>query len=240
MTAPSPRPNETPDAVRLPALLGRLPIVASALAVCVGWVVLLGWSLEIEQLKRVVPGFVAMNPMTATLFICSGLALLFSLKPHQSRAMRIVARVFAAIVSGIALIKLLDIAFGYFPNVDEWLFTSKLLDIRDQLPNRMAPNTALNFLLLGAALLILDVPAKRLSLSQAFAVLAAFSALLPLTGYLYGVQTFRGMASFIPMALHTAVTFLVLAAGLFFARPDAPMAQMFAVSDPEGSKRGQS
>jgi signal transduction histidine kinase len=234
MIVPAQQPNKTQAPVQLPALLGRLPIVASVLAICVGSVVLLGWSLQIEQLKRVVPKFVAMNPMTATLFICSGVALLFSLKPHQARAMRIVARVFAAIVAGITLIKLLDIAFGYFPNLDEWLFTSKLADIRDQLPNRMAPNTALNFLFIGAALLILDVPAKRLSLSQAFAVLAAFSALLPLTGYLYGVQTFRGMASFIPMALHTAVTFLVLAAGLFFARPDAPMAQMFAVSDPRG------
>jgi signal transduction histidine kinase len=234
VSVPAPQPNETQEPVRLPALLGRLPVIASALAIFIGSVVLLGWSLGIEQLKRVVPGFVAMNPMTATLFICSGVALLFSVRPHPSRAMRILACALASIVAGIAVIKLLDIVFGFLPNVDEWLFTSKLLDIRDQLPNRMAPNTALNFLFVGASLLFLDVPAKRFSLSQAFAIIAAFSALLPLTGYLYGVQTFRGLASFIPMALHTAATFLVLAAGVFFVRPDAPMAQMFAANDPRG------
>jgi signal transduction histidine kinase len=234
VSVPAPQPDKTQEPVRLPALLDRLPAIASVLAICIGSVVLVGWSLKIEELKRVVPGFVAMNPMTATLFICSGIALLLSLKPRSSSAARILARALATIVAGVAVIKLLDIGFGFFPNVDEWLFTSKLLDIRDQLPNRMAPNTALNFFFIGASLLVLDVPAKRFSFSQAFAIIAAFGALLPLTGYLYGVQTFRGLASFIPMALHTAATFLVLAAGVFFARPDAPMAQMFAASDPRG------
>src|SRR4029077_11799836 len=122
------------------------------LAICVGSMVLAGWSLEIEELKRVMPGFVAMNPMTATLFVCSGVALLFSTKPRPARSLQIVARVLATIVAGIAAIKLLDIMLEFFPNVDEWLFTSKLLDIRDQFPNRMAPNTALNFFFLGASL----------------------------------------------------------------------------------------
>ena len=226
--------RETQHAVRLPALLGRLPIVAGALSAGIGLAVLLGWSFDIEQLKRVVPGFVTMNPMTATLFVCSGLALLLSLKPHQLRARRIAGMTLAAIVAGVAIIKLLDIAFGYLPNVDEWLFSSKLQGVRDQFPSRLPPNTALNFLFIGASLLLLDVPSKRFSLSQAFAIIAAFGALLPLTGYLYGVQSFRGLASFLPMALHSAVTFLVLAAGLFFARPHAPLARMFAANDPRG------
>ena len=233
MSIPAPQ-REAQEPVRLPALLGRLPMVASALSVCVGSAVLAGWSLGIEELKRVVPGFVAMNPMTATLFICSGVALSLSIKLRPSRAMLILASVLATFVAGIAVIKLLDIGFGFLPNVDEWFFTSKLLDIRDQLPNRMAPNTALNFVLVGGSLLMLNMPTRRFSLSQAFAIIAAFGALLPLTGYLYGVQTFRGLASFIPMALHTAATFMVLAVGLFFACPDAPLVQVFAANDPRG------
>src|SRR5260370_41530770 len=50
----------------------------------------------------------------------------------------------------------------------------------------------------------------------------------------YGVQSFRGFASFIPMALHMAITFLILAAGIFFARPSAPLAQLFATWEPRG------
>src|ERR1051325_1719604 len=229
-------PVERQEAVRISAFLRRLPLCAGVLAISVGAMVLLGWSFRIEELKRVVPRFVAMNPMTAVLFVCSGIALLLNLKPHRGRALQRLGAGFAAIVFAIALTKLLDIALDYFPNVDEWLFASQLLDPRDQFPNRMAPNTALNFLFAALSLLTLDSPSKRFSVapSQALAILVGFGALLPLTGYLYGVQTFRGLASFIPMALHTAAIFLVFAAGLVFARPDSPAAQVFMANDPRG------
>src|SRR5439155_14865600 len=80
----------------------------------------------------------------------------------------------------------------------------------------------------------LNLPTKRLSHTQPLAILIGFGALLPITGYAYGVHSFRGLASFIPMALHTAVTFLILAVALFFAVPEAPLAQVFATNDPRG------
>ena len=80
----------------------------------------------------------------------------------------------------------------------------------------------------------LGSPALRLWFGQACAIFVGFGALLPLTGYAYGVHLFIGIASFIPMALHTAGTFLVLALGLFFAIPEAPLAQIFASHDPRG------
>jgi hypothetical protein len=41
-----------------------------------------------------------------------------------------------------------------------------------------------------------------------------------LIGYCYSITAFYGIPSFIPMALHTALTFAVLATGLLHARPD--------------------
>jgi signal transduction histidine kinase len=217
-----------------PALLAVLPAIASATAICVGTLVLIGWSFNLEQLKRILPGFVAMNPMTATLFIIAGTALAMSILQEPFKVRRMFTRILSLIIVAVALTKLLDVAVKWLPNVDEVLFGSKLSDIHDQLPNRMAPNTALNFVLVGLSLLTLHLPARRFSSSQAFAILAAFGALLPVTGYAYGVHSFNGMATFIPMALHTAVTFLILAAGLFFARPEAGFAQVFATNDPRG------
>src|SRR6202008_4880837 len=69
---------------------------------------------------------------------------------------------------------------------------------------------------------------------QALAILAGFGAILPITGYGYGVRTFIGLAAFIPMALHTAVTFLVLAAGIFFAVPNAPLTEPFVAREARG------
>lgn len=224
--------QQTPP--RLPAPLAALPIVASVIAVCVGALVLFGWYFDLEQLKRVFPGFVAMNPMTATLFIITGAALSMSISRETSNVVRACAKILSAAVALIALIKLADMAVGWLPNVDEVLFASKLSDVHDKLPNRIAPNTALNFILVGLSIMTIDRRIERFSLSQAFAILAGFGALLPVTGYAYGVHSFYGMASFIPMALHSAVTFLVLAGGIFFARPETGFAQVFTIDDPRG------
>ncbi len=218
----------------LPILLKVLPAAASASVICAGVLVLAGWFFDIELLKRVLPGFVAMNPATAFSFIVAGLALAMSVRQSQTEAGRRLAITLSAIVLLIGLAKLIGIAANWHPNVDEWLFASKLATAEREMPNRMAPNTAFNFVLVGLSLLTLDVSTRRFSPSQTLAILTGFSALLPITGYAYGVQSFRGFASFIPMALHMAITFLILAAGIFFARPSAPLAQLFATWEPRG------
>jgi signal transduction histidine kinase len=218
----------------LPILLRVLPTTGSALAICVGILVLGGWFFDVELVKRVVPGFVAMNPATACSFILAGLALRLSIGQNQTEAKRRLAKILATTVLFIGLAKLIGITAHWHPNIDEWLFTSKLMIAEREMPNRMAPNTALAFVLVGLSLLTLEVSPRRFSPSQAFAILAGFGALLPVTGYLYGVQSFRGFASFIPMALHTAITFLILTAGICFARPAAPLTQLFASWEPRG------
>jgi signal transduction histidine kinase len=218
----------------LPILLKGLPAAASALAICVGVLVLAGWFFDLEVLKRVLHGFAAMNPATAISFTVAGFALAASIRQNQAEAGRRLATTLSAIVLFIGLAKLIGIAANWHPNIDEWLFALKVTAAEREMPNRMAPNTALNFVLVGLSLLTLDVSTRRFSPSQAFAILAGFGALLPITGYVYGVQSFRGFASFIPMALNTAITFLILTAGLFFARPATPLAQLFATREPPG------
>ncbi|MFN2541143.1 MAG: sensor histidine kinase [Chthoniobacterales bacterium] len=226
------------DAAEVPArvhpIFRILPVLAAAVAVGVGTAVLIGWSTDVDLLKRIVPRFVAMNPLTATLFICSGSALLLSLGQHYSDAKTVFVKILALVVALAAFCELLETAGIWHSILDEFLFASKLSDARDALPNRMAPNTSFNFFLTGLSLLVLDPRRKESSLSQALAVVVGFGAILPITGYLYGETTFRGLASFIPMAIHTATTFLILAAGLFFALPEAPLAQVFTNNEPRG------
>ena len=49
--------------------------VAGAVAVVVGCLVLAGWVFDVDLLKRVVPGLVAMNRATALAFVVSGASL---------------------------------------------------------------------------------------------------------------------------------------------------------------------
>lgn len=211
---------------------GALSQWVSLWAIGVGTLVLVGWSFDLETLKRVVPGFVAMNPVTALSFIACGASLWLLSRGSLSRRGQRVAQASAAIVALIGLLKLLEIGLGWLLGIDRWLFAGKLdATSANQLPNRMAPNTAFNFLLLGLALLLLDKPvvlSRRGRATpwwpfQVLAIVGVCASLLAVVGYAYGSKAFYGVGSFIPMALHTAITFLLLLMGVLWARPNRGM-----------------
>jgi len=54
-----------------PASLRGVTQIASGVAMLVGGLVLVGWRFDIEALRRILPGFVAMNPASALAFILS-------------------------------------------------------------------------------------------------------------------------------------------------------------------------
>jgi len=60
---------------RVASALRRIAHAASVLPIVIGVLVLIGWWADIEPLKRIIPGLVARNPMTAVGFILLGTAL---------------------------------------------------------------------------------------------------------------------------------------------------------------------
>ena len=73
----------------------------------------------------------------------------------------------------------------------------------------------------GLSLLLLDVRVRcDFWPAQLLALMACLASLLALIGYAFGTKALYGFASYIPMALHKALTFIVLSAGLLCARPD--------------------
>ncbi|MCM2336694.1 MAG: PAS domain S-box protein, partial [Pseudomonas sp.] len=187
-----------------------------------GCLVLAGWAADLDALKRLSPTLVAMNPATAVLFVLAGTALL--VRDRHRGATRALA---VAIVAA-ATAKLMAYALDASGGVDRWLFASRL-DAGAGLPNRMAPNTALCFLLVGAALLCVQATTRRgWRPSELLAGLGFMTALLALTGYAYRVDDFVGLAGYIPMALHTAIGLVVLSSGIFMARTDAGMMRVLA------------
>lgn len=221
----------------LVATLKTLCRVFCAVTFLIGVLVLLGWMIGNDLLKSVVPGLVAMNPMTAIAFIFAALALwILRAEPDEetNTSVRRGAQILAALTLLIGLLKLIEIITHWPIGIDRWLFARELELAPRALPNRMAPNTAFNFFLLGAALLALDWQRKvqenkvegnkveestRVQPAQIIAFIGAAASLLALVGYAYGAQSFYGVGSFIPMALHTAFSFMLLLAGILFARP---------------------
>jgi serine phosphatase RsbU (regulator of sigma subunit) len=99
----------------------------------------------------------------------------------------------------------------------------------------MAPNTAFCFAVTGLAIALLDAHWKRFWPSQFLALIGAAASLLALIGYAYGTKSFYGVGSFIPMALHTAIAFLLLLMGVLHARPEHGVMRTIA-SDSDGGQ----
>ena len=218
---------------RVPIVLRALPPVASGAAICLGALVLIGWTFGFERLKRVGPGFVAMNPATAVLFVLIGISFALMVGLSGSKFARITARVLGAIVVIAAGAEVIELTGLWHSPIDEILFADRLWDPQNGIVNAMAPNTALNFVLAGLALMKLDLSGRNL-FSQALAVVIGFVGLVSLTGYIYGDRSLAGVAAFIPMTVHTSAAFILLAGGILFAVPHAPLIEPFATDDPRG------
>ena len=78
-------------APQIPLVARILPSFASVIAILLGSLALIGWQFDLEVLKRVLPGFVAINPATAALFGGIGIALLLRVQ-GKSLGLRIAYR----------------------------------------------------------------------------------------------------------------------------------------------------
>ena len=135
--------------------------VASVAVLALALSVLLGWWLEHPGLRSGVAGLIAMNPVTAIGLILASVALRLLLLEAVPPSSRLVARLCAAAVVLLAVLCLSHLFTPWDLGPDRLLFPEQLSRVNEGRPNRMAPNTALNFLLLGAALLCLEYRTKR-------------------------------------------------------------------------------
>lgn len=189
--------------------------MAGVLAMGVGLLVLAGWWLRIEPLKRVCPGMISMNPVTAISAILAGLSL-----SMQVRNPVRLANVPALLIVAVGMLKLFGYINGWDFHVDQWAFPNELRLNEPVAASRIAPNTSAGLVFLGLALLAMDRGMFRgIRLAEMFAIALGMIALLAIVGYIYQARWLYGVATHVPMALHTAVTFLVLAIGIVFARP---------------------
>ena len=196
---------------------------SGAAAILIGGLTLLGWQFEIGVFKSLFPGMVAMNPVTAVAFILAGAALSMynaATRDAHSVRMRQAASACALVILILACLRLAGYMFGWDIGIDRWLFSSLLDQSVNGIPNRMAPNTAMNFVFLGAALLTMNGGRRRVVLAQVLSLLVGAVAVLALLGYAYGARQFYGVALFIPMAANTAMTFFLLSTGLLCANAD--------------------
>jgi len=218
------------------AAFRRIPPASAAVAVALGSLALLGWYLDSNVLKSVLTGRVAMNPTTAVGLILAGIALLILHRSQQGGRISLVGSLCSAAVLLIGSLKLIEYFVDWHSGIDRILFAERLDTQGGPMPNRMAPNTALTFVLVGLALGSMSIGAMfRRSLFKHLALPPLTISMLAVTGYAYGMRPFYGVASHIPMALNTSVAFLALSVGILLSYPERGLTAVFTRSDLGGA-----
>jgi PAS domain S-box-containing protein len=163
--------------------------------------VYVGWFTNNTYLKSVIPGFTPMNPISALCFILVGIAFVATILDYKHK--QGITKITAIVLIFFGLAMLLYYLTGIDLHVDRILFASHLGT------DRLAPNTALNLTLTGITLMIYNRTKLRW-LSYFLIWVTAFISVLSIIGYLYGLHQLFGIANFNPMAIHSAVCFLLI------------------------------
>ncbi len=210
------------------------------LPIGIGILVLIGWASDNETLKSVVPGYITMKANTAIGFILLGLScfLLKSEKPKKTQF--IFAGICSFLVFQIGLLTLLQYFYHFNFGIDEFFFKD-LAGLSGRFPpGRLAPITAIEFLILPIAIILGRSSSKHFfQLSQFLVLMTFLIAFQAIIGYLTGVTYTFGSAYYTQMALHTTLAFVSVCCSLVLARPKQGFAYLFFLKSAAGKSMRQ-
>lgn len=188
-------------------------IICGISALCIGLIALVGWYINNELFKSLVPGLPTMKTNAAIAFVLGGAAIVLYQKRVQPLAMQFV-RLFCAIsVSIIGILTLAQYVAGVNLGIDELVFREGLGSLGTISPNRMAPNSAILFSLIGWALVYLENKHNQVRFSQIVLLLSLVILMPTLIGYIFDIEFIYGIASSTKIALPSAIAFLLLIIG---------------------------
>ena len=177
---------------------------------------LIGWQWNIALLRDPFSSVVIMNPVSAIGFILSVL----SMRLFARNSSGYTAYVLSILVLLIGVLTFISHIFGFSFQIDTLLFTHDIVSDGTADPGRrMTANTALCFALIGCCLVFFPGKSKKQILSQLAVVVVGLLSLLSFLGYLYLVQSFYGLLSFVTMPASTTICFLLFVLSVLFAEP---------------------
>ena len=134
--------------------VNNIALVAIAIGIVVGGLSLVGWLVNVPELRALGPATRAsMNPMTAACFIATGCSMWLIVQADW-RHSREVAMALAWFVVIVGAARLYGIVTGEPNGADQLLFPDAMAKTADGRHNRMSLNAAVNFFSLGSALLL--------------------------------------------------------------------------------------
>ena len=173
--------------------------------------VLIGWSLGIPVLTSVVPGLASMKVTTAFGFLCAATSVfMLNATRSENRGSRLPAQIFTVPAAAAGLLGLGTLV-GYGVGVE----------VQTIHPAWMAPSTAASFVLFALAVVTFQSGNRAVQrVSESAVLLMVGISGLALVGYLYNARSLYTFKPYVSMALHTALSFVLIGFSLLCVRPD--------------------
>lgn len=182
----------------------RLARLSAILVLLQGIAVIIGWHLKLPWLIQVLPELVPMQYNTALGLLLSAVGLWAVIE--QRRALVLGVTVPVGLLGLLTLAQyLLEIDLG----IDQMLM-AHFITVGTTHPGRMAPNTALSFILIAVILLLMSSAERswRWILAGIAAGILTGLGFVVLLGYLLDLPSAYGWAQLTEMAPQTALTLL--------------------------------
>jgi signal transduction histidine kinase/CheY-like chemotaxis protein len=186
----------------------RLALVFAAGTFALALAVLAGWLFDIVALTSILPGLVSMKPISALALALGALSL--GLYACGFARLGLAG---AGLVLVLGLATLAELAMSVEFGIEDLLLPAQLSATGGEHAGRMSILGALSYTLAGIALWLTIRGRSPLTVQLLALAMAAF-ALLPIVGYMFGNLDFPRIGGSAPMPPHSAVAFLLLAAGM--------------------------
>jgi len=201
--------------------------ILSAVVIIIGLVVMIGWFIDDDALKRLNPNWVTMKFSTATSFLASGLVVLLLNESRNRNLEAAKILIFAPLIIVLFFMATLLVSTiaGTSTGVSSLFVTEDLSStLQSVKPGTPSVGTMVNFLLIiGVGFTYLLVHPKHKKYSNICGAIVLALALTALVGYAidspplyYQIEGASGA-----MALHTTIAFALLGIGMIlFVRPE--------------------
>lgn len=211
---------------------------ASLFSIATGVLSIIGLVFGIAVLKSIIPGHPVIKLNAAVCLVLLG-ASVWLLRKNERQPLpgtrKLCGQLMAAIVAFVGLAGLIEHLTGWNLAIDQLLFREPAADAFYSVrPGLISPITAVDFLLLGLALILLDQGiswrSRRYWPAEYFASATAIFSIVGFLDFILGSHL-----SYTHIALQTAVTLLMVSLGALCARTDRGLAALLASATAGGA-----
>ena len=196
----------------------QLVAAAALFATAIGVTTLVGWAFDLPRLTDLWNAGISMFPNAAACAVASGLALL--LRGLPDRRWRAGAAWLGAAVALVGGLTLAEHLTGIDLGIDTLLLVRRWGQAAAAAPMRIGLPASTSFVLIGAALMLLDRGAGSRGAAAACGMAVIAISMLSLIGYLYGAQQMYTIPWLTGIAMQTALMLLALGLGVVASVPD--------------------